>query len=325
MIRFFKSPQPAALIVIPFIVLILWGQKALNITVLNDETAMPLWGMIAGLMESLPAFLRYILLAGLISLEAIYLNLLLNRHEVLYKNSYLPSLCFVLAISASSVLLEIHPVHFVNLIFLRVFDKIFSLFKNESPMRALFDSGFLLAIAALIYLPALPVYLLLLLAVSLLRPFSWKEWLVMLIAFGLPYFFISVYFFWEQGLIEFWKSYIGKFKHLWPQLSMQFSLAEEVLLMVMGGLLLLSSLKLRSNYYKNIIRTRTYQQIVFLFLLINGAAVLLIHKIEWIHFAAFAIPFAIFYAYYFVSAKKRLWFAELLLWIFVGAVLWNHF
>lgn len=325
MIRFFKSPQPAALIVIPFIVLILWGQKALNITVLNDETAMPLWSLLAGFFGAFPPFIRYLLIAGLISLEAIYLNLLLNRHEGLYKNSYLPSLCFVLVVSASSTLLELHPVHIVNLIFLRVFDKIFSLFKNNSPVKVLFDSGFLLAIAALIYLPALPVYLLLLLAVSLLRPFSWREWFVMLIAFFLPYFFISVYFFWKNGLIQFWKDYIGKFQNLWPQLNIAFTPAEEVLLVVMGTLLLLSLIRLRNNYYKNIIRTRTYQQIVFFFLLINGASLLLIPGIAWIHFVALAIPIAMFYAYYFVSAKKRMWLAELILWIFIGAVLWNHF
>ncbi|HNP47923.1 MAG TPA: hypothetical protein PKL85_03755 [Bacteroidia bacterium] len=324
MIRFFKSPQPAALIVIPFIVLILWGQQALNIQVVRDETSMPLWTLLAGILEALPAFIRYLIFAGIISLEAIYFNLLLNRHEVLYKNSYLPSLCFVLLASLSSSLLLVHPVHLVNLIFLRVFDKIFSLFKNESPVRALFDSGFLLGIAALLYLPALPMYLLFLIAVSLLRPFSWREWLVMLSAFFLPYFFISVYFFWEQELLIFWKGYIGKFKHLWPQLNMQFTLSEKILMLVMSGLLVLSLVKLRGNYYKNIIRTRTYQQIVFLCLLINGAAVLLIHKIEWIHFAALAIPIAMFYAYYFVSAKKRMWFAELLLWIFMGAVIWNH-
>lgn len=324
MIRFFKSPQPAALIVIPFIVLILWGQQALNMQVVRDETSMPLWTLLAGILEALPAFIRYLIFAGIISLEAIYFNLLLNRHEVLYKNSYLPSLCFVLLASLSSSLLLVHPVHLVNLIFLRVFDKIFSLFKNESPVRALFDSGFLLGIAALLYLPALPMYLLFLIAVSLLRPFSWREWLVMLSAFFLPYFFISVYFFWEQELLIFWKEYIGKFKHLWPQLNMQFPLSEKILMLVMSGLLVLSLVKLRGNYYKNIIRTRTYQQIVFLCLLINGAAVLLIHKIEWIHFAALAIPIAMFYAYYFVSAKKRVWFAELLLWIFMGAVIWNH-
>ena len=325
MIRFFKSPQPAALIVIPFIVLILWGQRAMNMPVSHDETVMPLWGLIAGFMEAMPSFLRFLIFGGMISLQAIYLNLLLNKHEVLYKNSYLPSLCFVLVISASATFLEIHPVHVVNLIFLRVFDKIFSLFKNESPVKGLFDSAFLLAIAALIYLPALPVYILLLLAVSLLRPFSSREWLVMLIAFFLPYFFVSVYFFWKQQLLVFWKEYIGKFKHLWPQLNLVISPAEQVLLVVMGALLLFSLVKLRSNYFKNIIRTRTYQQIVFFFLLINGAAILLIHKIAWIHFVSLSIPLAVFYAYYFVSAKKRLWAAELMLWIFIGAVLWNHF
>ena len=73
MIRFFKSPQPAALIVIPFIVLILWGQRAMNMPVSHDETVMPLWGLIAGFMEAMPSFLRFLIFGGMISLQAIYL------------------------------------------------------------------------------------------------------------------------------------------------------------------------------------------------------------------------------------------------------------
>lgn len=324
MIRFFKSPQPAALIIVPFIVLILWGQSAFHLQIAGDEPSMPLWKLLSGLFSQLPSFVNFILFSGLISLEAIYLNLLLNKHEVLYKNSYLPSLCFALVSSASGALLMVHPVHLINLILLKVFDNMFSLFKNEAPVRALFDSGFLMALAALLYFPAISGFLLLLLAISLLRPFNIREWLVMLIGYGLPLFFVSVVAFWNEQLLVYWKNYFDNFRQIRPQWNIVMTTKLQVLAGVMSAFLMMAVLKLRSNYFKNIIRTRTYQQMLFFFLLVSGASILMVNHIAMIHFVSLAIPVAVFYAYYFVAAKKRLWMAEGILWILIFTVLWNH-
>jgi hypothetical protein len=324
MIRFFKAPQPAALFIIPLLVTVLWLTAGFSPILSPEPTGMPLWTLAEVVFHRLPNFRNLILLIALVSFEAIYLNQITNRHEVIYRNSYLPSLAFALVAASSAGFLVFHPLHIVNLLLLRLYDKSFSLFKNESPTSALFDSAFLAALAALFYFPALPFFFLLLLAVNILRPFSFREMLVVLIGYVLPFFFISVYFFWNHGFAAFWNDFGERFYTLWPVLHISWTGSLIFLSVVMGVLLVLSVSKMRRHYSKNIIRARNYQQLLYLHVLFGIGSLLLMKEIREVHFLIFAIPVSVFYSYYFVAAKRRLWMVELLLWLLIIAVIWNH-
>src|SRR5688500_17263943 len=99
MIRFFKSSQPATLVIIPFVVMVLWMQTAFRIMPVTDENSMPLWQPLSAFFSVFPSWLNYLFMVTMISLQAIYFNVLLNKHEVLYRNSFLPALMFALFIS----------------------------------------------------------------------------------------------------------------------------------------------------------------------------------------------------------------------------------
>ena len=190
MIRFFKSPQPAALIVIPFIIIILWFRTGFHCQPVTDLSNLPVWQAIAGMLSHLPSWLNFVILAIIISVQAVYFNLMVNKHEVLYKNSYLPSLIFALIISSTPGLMQLHPVHFINLFVLIIFDRIFSLFKNDHPNSALFDAAFLTGLAGLFYFPALLLFVVLIISMSIIRPFNFREWMIFFVGFLSPFFLI---------------------------------------------------------------------------------------------------------------------------------------
>ncbi|HEV7620475.1 MAG TPA: hypothetical protein VGO09_02010, partial [Flavisolibacter sp.] len=96
MIRFFKSPQPATLFIVPLIVLILWAKAFFNHPFVMNGTGTTLYNLITDFLNIFPGFIQVLITVGLISFEAIYFNTILNRHEVLYKNSYLPALMYAL-------------------------------------------------------------------------------------------------------------------------------------------------------------------------------------------------------------------------------------
>ena len=131
MIRFYKSPQPVTLFSIPLIILILWAQAMPSMAPVVTTDSMLLWKTVAGWFNGWPNWLNFLLMVSLVSFNAIYLNLVCNKHEVLYKASYLPAFVFALFISCRPEFLVFHPIHFVNLIFIRVFDKSFSLLKSS--------------------------------------------------------------------------------------------------------------------------------------------------------------------------------------------------
>ncbi len=325
MIRFFRSTHPATLFIIPAIVLIFWWPSILQLPLYNTDESLPLWNGVRNFFSVFPSWANFIILFALLCVEAIYLNYVVNKNEVLYKNSYLPALIFVLFVSATPGLMILHPVYFINLLMIRILDRLFTLFKNELPVSALFDSGFLAGVAALLYFPAVVFLLLLICSVLVLRPFRIKDLLIILIGFFLPYFFLSVYLFWNVEFIGFWSLYLGKFGNIHPQFSIEINTSFIVLISYFVVLLILSLFKLKINYRKNVIRSRSYQQIFFIFLMLAGAGLLFTLKIRVIDFVLLAIPFAVFVAYYFVSAKNRIWFYEYLFWGLVGVMIWNHF
>lgn len=325
MIRFFKSPQAASLFMIPVIVLILWARAFFKHPFFTNEPGMPLQNLFMNLVSSFPDFVQVLLAIALVSFEAVYLNLIMNRHEVLYRNSYLPALMYALLMSLGLPFLQFHPVILANLFLLLALDKTFSLFKNESPVPALFNSSFFISVASLIYFPATALFIMLLAALLTLRPFSFREWMIALIGFLLPYFFLSVYFFWTDQLTGGWKNMLMNFRpeHFRFGFTMQQPLT--VLAVLLGVLFLLSINRLRKNFYKNVIRTRANQQILVLYFLIALFSSLLLKVIPIYQMTLLAIPLAAFFSNFFLSEKKRPWVSELVLWLMIGLITWNHF
>jgi hypothetical protein len=285
---------------------------------------MPLWELFSRFFSALPSWLNFILVTALISGTAVYLNLVLNKHEVLYRNSYLPAFVYTLYISSIPAFLALHPIHFVNILLIRVFDKSFSLFKNESPGAAIFDFSFLAGTACLLYFPALAIIPLMIIAMFILRQWNFREWLIMFIGFAMPFFFILVWNFWNKSMVGFLESYAAHYRNIRPEWTIIRTPALMAITSLFVFWLAMSLLKLRANYLKNIVRTRSYQQIAFLMLLLFGAAILLNGKIQLSDFAMLAIPVTIFCSYYLVAAKKRIQFYEIFLWMVIGVVVWNH-
>jgi hypothetical protein len=324
MIRFFKTLQPATLSLIPVIIFAFWIRVIFKANPIEDENTLPLWDIVHSFLQVFPSWINFIVLFALITYEAIYLNLMLNKHEVLYKNTFLPSLIFAILISSTPLLMQFHPVHLVNLLLLIILNRLFSLFKSSSPVSALFDSAFLSGIIALIYFPGFIIFPFLLITLIILRPFNIKEWLIMLIGICLPFFFISVFYFWKQSLGGFWKMYIEMFRKIRPELIIESGVELTILVIYILLILIYALIKLRLNFRKNIIRTRNNQQIIMVLMIMGIGWLMLAEKIKVIHFAFLLIPISIFSSYLFISAKKRVLIFEYVLWGLIAIILWNH-
>jgi len=325
MIRFFNSLQPATLFIIPFIVFLLWAQAFfIHPFAINDSESL-LFIFIADFIKLVPDFIKVLIAMALITLEAIYLNNIFNRYEVLHKNSFLPALMYTMLMSFALPLLQFHPILIINLVLLRALDKIFMLFKNDFPIAPLFDAFFLISIASLIYYPATAFFVLFLISLAILRPFNLREWTISIIAYSLPFIFLSVYLFWTDHFIAGWKDLLKNFspKHL----DFGFAVAKPLLsfFILTGFIILISTRKLIQNFYKNTVRTRSYQQILFLYLIITISASFFLKTIPFYYMTMLVIPLVVFLAYYFVTTKKRAWFAELMLWGMLILIIWNHF
>lgn len=322
-LRFFKTNQPVAAIAIPFVVVVLWLPCLFHTAISDLQDGMPVYQWILALIQHLPPLLIKLLCIAIVSLQAIYIHYIVVKHEVLYKDSYLPSLMFVVVASCLPAFQQFSPMLLVNLLMLFILNKTFALFKEEFPMPLIFDSCFLIAIASLIYLPAILLFLLFLISLLVLRPFHWREWIVSFIGFGLPYFFISVYFFWIDGLKQFYSQLFTRHFNLRLFYEIHFTKPLTLLIILFGGLLLLSLFKLRDNFYKNAIKTRIVQQVIIIYLIMATIATLTQTVITLQPFVLLAFPVAIFFAYFFLSVTKRLWIYEVFFLIMLAIVFAN--
>lgn len=324
MIRFFKLTQPATLLIIPVIMLFFWARFIFHSDPIVDASDLPLWNLIYSLLIYFPSWLNFIILFSIVCAQVIYMNFMLNRHEVLYKNSFLPALIFVLFISSTPLLMKFHPVIVVNLLVVFILDRLFYLYKSNATFSRLFDSGMLAGISALIYFPGFILLPLMLATLWVMRPFKLKEWLIVIVAFLIPFFYLSVYYFWNHELYKFWSSYVNHFRNLSPGFDIANIVSLKVLAVFIGILLLLSAAKLFRNYRKNTIRTRSYQQVFFIYFLFGIAWLFLSNTIELIHFSFLIIPMVIFFTYYFLSAKNKIWIYEGILYLWIALIVWNH-
>lgn len=321
MIRYFKTIQPAALFTVPVVCLVLWFPGFFK-----AETALKAYdsSFLNGI-STLPVFIQTLISIILVSLGAIYLNYVTTKHDIIFQHSYLPALMYVILMSFHKEAIQFHPLLVSNILVIRTLDKTFSLFKNESPVSPIFDGSFLLAVATLIYFPAFLFFFLFLYSIYNLRSFNFREMMIAVVGFTLPFFFLAVFGFWTDSLVSSTQNFFARFTIHKIQEELHDVRPAIWIAAYVALLVLMALVRLRSNFYRNTIKTRSTQEILFVFFILALGGLFFLPSISLYHFTQLAIPFSIFIAYFFISAKKRLWMYEASLWILIGFIVLSYF
>ncbi|MFN5347195.1 MAG: hypothetical protein ACK5B3_08215, partial [Bacteroidota bacterium] len=150
LVRIFRSTQfyPIALIVLFSIVIniVFSVIREPQIGVSGTIFFQDLTNWVNGLNQWLIATLVFVLLTS----QALHLNYTLNKHEIFFKQSWLPALFYLILSTQFAAFLQFSPLLLINSIFIFVLDKIFSLYKNQKTLGATFDAALLIALVALL-------------------------------------------------------------------------------------------------------------------------------------------------------------------------------
>lgn len=324
LIRAFKTTRLSPLILLVFLSAGMWITSKTVSYRLVEPNGMPLYDLVIFLLGFLPAGSGLFLGFVLVTTQAFHLNLILNKHEVLYKQSWLPSLLYLVIAGLMPPFLWMHPLLFVNSIVIFVLDRLFSLYKNPSPLSATFDSAFLLSLSALFYMPAVVLFIFYFLCLIILRPFSWREWMAGIMGMILPFFFAFLYYFLNDKLMSFYERvFISGIKRQ-IDLSHIFNIQYTLSITLVGIYFVLSLLRLQTNYYKNVTKARLVQQLLILMIPVCLLSVLVSQDELLFRFNTLAIPVSVYLAYYFLSGKKA-WLMELMFLLLVGGWIYNYF
>ncbi len=322
-IKLFKGQQPLVFIILPVAILLVWLFSGFHYFAIAADNGMPLYSLVVSVVSDWPSWGLSLLGFLIIGSQCLHLNWILNRYEVLYKTSYLPALIYFVFSAFLPQFVIFHPMLFVNSIMLFVLDKLMRLYKNPSPLAIDFDSCLLISIASMFYFPALIFCLLFFISLSILKPFSWRDWVVGFMGLVLPYFFVFVIYFLQDHLRGFIEILIStpinrriEMKRLIPE-------GYQVTVTVISALFIATILRLRNNFYKNDIRTRNYQQVIFFFILTSVACALATKEDMLFRLSIITIPLSVLVSYYFLSIKKA-WFAETIFLILLATMIFNY-
>lgn len=316
-IRLFKSSQTPPLFLVPVItlLLVLFNIYTQGVVIIKDMNhgvlyALLLDSKINGIKWAVPA-----LIFVLITIQAYLFNTLINRFEVLYKNSNIPVIIFIILYGLIPDFLSLSPFILVNTLMPLALWKIFALYKSERPVTRAFDTGFVFSLMILCYLPMALLVVFMYLCIAILRPFNWREWVASALGLATP------------AILLFTILLVTNKMHLritevntdtWlPVIKLQ-SLSWHYILpaLVIAIILFLSFLKLYANYSKNVIRMRKFQLCFMLLLIFLLLIILIPVQQSAARFSLLIPPLCLFLSYYFIAIRKVWWF-EILSTVFI--------
>ncbi|MCY1520748.1 hypothetical protein D9M68_555350 [compost metagenome] len=253
----------------------------------------------------------------LIVVQAILFNIIVNRHNLLSKQGYLPALLYVACSSLFLQFLIISPPLICNFILIWMMDKFLKSGKSANAMMMMFDIGMLIALGTLIYFPFIVFLIMLWLSLLLYRSFNWREWAAGLIGFLTIFFFVAVFYYWNDNL--------GQFFTIWAPLANRFPSVlrinyNDYLVLIPVSLIMgLAILQLRENFFRSFISTRKAFQMLFFMFVVALISFYTKPDFRIYHFLLCVPSGAVLLAYYFSNAKKR-WFYETLFALLVISI-----
>lgn len=137
---------------------------------------------------------------AIIVLQAIRLNMAMTDFRMFQSTNYTTAMTYVLLSGFITQWCGISAALISNSLVLWVFIKLSRLYNNPSPRTLLFNIGLLVTLMSIAYHPTAILFLVVLFALAVVRPFHIAEWLVLLMGIIIPFYFLAAYLFLNGSL-----------------------------------------------------------------------------------------------------------------------------
>lgn len=312
-----RQHSPIALVIIPLLAVVLWIPAFLNPLPPIAVVEMPLYSFLDVFFRS---HTTIALIVGLILLlgEGFLLNFLLQHHQIIVKKNWMPALLVVVFGSCSPGLLWPGPQQFAGLLLLLVLHTLLSTYRQDKSFGAIFNCGFLIGLAGQIYLPSLTFFFFGLIAIIMLRPFIWREWIMLIMGLLIPFIYGGVWYYWNDTYSEITKRVITD-----PIINRSFFLKFDSADYFLAGITLLilfvSAGRLVSGSLTSTLKTKKGISVMIWFMFFALLAILPAQNFGVGTFRFVIYPFAFFASNYFLNAR-RTWLSEVIFTLLLAGI-----
>ena len=318
LVGLFSKDRPGALLLLFLLVLLLLVPTVLDPQPVITHRVMPLFRPLANLAAH-SAWLSAGSALVFILIGALLLDHFANEHLLLDRRGHLPALLFPLLLALGPDGLRLGPALAGMPLVVWALERLFSTAGKQDALGRLFESGFLLGLAAIVYLPYVFLVVVCWSATSVLRPLQWREYVVPLLGAVLPALVLH-----GLGVITSWPSV--------PMITTVVRSAEtttplvgsmRVFVLVVLVLFALPTLAAFARSYQgSIVRGKDLKASFLAF----AAASIVIGSFEmWLNGSLppvlAAAPLAVLFSYPLLG-KRRPWIGELGVLLLLGVGLW---
>lgn len=319
----FKNNQPLSIVLLSLMIIGLWIPAFQNVSQIPYNNTMPLYEFYARGANNLPYVHNLIALILVVS-EAILLNFILNKFEIMAKKTAMPAIFYCLLMSCCKPLTHFYPLLFTNFFILLALFKIGLSYRVDEAFSSIFDASFFIAIASLFYFPSIIIYPLIWVTLIVIRPFVWREWVISVVGLLLPYLFVVVYYFWSDKV-----NFLLYDKIFFPSSDSLLTISNqrESFLIVASLLLLLmilSVVHLLKGWPVNTILSRNFLVVLFWLLGLSILSYSMAPVFNITYLAIAAIPLSVFMANFFLMTKFK-WTSEFIFLLFIAALFFENY
>ncbi len=326
MIKQFRSINPVNIILLAGITLLLragiFFRLPEHVSVDFIEPFTRLW-LPVPIENSFSVLTNVFLAASLLFIQALVFNRIINSYNLLGKSTYLPALLYLSAGSLFAPFLILSPAIFCNILMLWMIEKFLSIYKRDQVSSVMYDLGMIVAVGTLIYFPFIAMLPVLWISLIIFRPFNWREWLAIVTGFITIFFFLAVFYYWNDSL--------DKFYQIWLPLASKFptnfniNYYDTLVLIPVAVILILGFFQLQKNFFRSVVQLRKSFQLLFFVFLTGLISFYLKEDLRLYHFLLCAPPAAVLMAYYFVHATQRYVYESLYVVLVAGIIYFQVF
>jgi hypothetical protein len=252
--------------------------------------------------------------------QATLLNRIANSVRLLPRPNFLVGMSYMLVTSLVHEWNLFSAPLLVNSLLIWIWYRMTNLYNHNSPKTAIFNISMLVGILPLIYSPAVVFLALLMFAMLLTRTFRITEWLVALLGFTTPYYFLFVVL--CLGNQWDWNKVIPVISFHLPKLPVSLWVTGGIMFMVLP--FLIGAYYVQSNLSKMLIQMRKSWSLLLVLLIVSVLIILVNPGNNYLHWLPVVVPLAAFHAaaYYYPAGR---WFPVLMHWvIFAFAIMLNY-
>jgi len=252
--------------------------------------------------------------------QATLLNRISNSLKLFPRSNFLVGMSYMLITSLVHEWNLFSAPLLVNSLLIWAWYRMTNLYNHNSPKTAIFNISMLVGILPLIYSPAVVFLVLLMFALVLTRPFRITEWLVALLGFTTPYYFLFVVLYLTNQWN--WNKIIPVISFHLPRLSSSLWVTGGIIFMVLP--FLIGGYYVQNNLGKMLIQVRKSWSLLLMLLIVSVLIILVNPGTNYLHWLPVVVPLAAFHAaaYYYPSGK---WFPVLMHWvIFAFVIMLNY-